>query len=223
MNAALPWTIPQRTLAGAGVLALLGAWLGPLPHLAQHSFAAHMSMHMAVVAVAAPLLAVGLAGSRFDPATRFPGLFSPMLATLLEFVVVWAWHAPWLHHAARASGAMRALEQGSFLAVGLLLWLAACGGPGLAARGRAVAGIAALLMTAMHMSLLGVLLAGGTRPLYPHGDASGAAPMAVASALADQHLGGILMLAVGGIAYLAGALWLLSKLLRDQRGSGDHA
>ena len=222
MNRSPHRTATRRALFGAGVLALVAAWLGPLPTLAQHSFAAHMAMHMGVVAVDAPLLAFGLAGSRFDPATRLPGLFSPMLATLLEFVVVWAWHAPWLHHAARASGAVRALEQGSFLAVGLLLWLAAFGGPRLAARGRAVAGIAALLMTAMHMSLLGVLLAGGTRPLYPHGAASDGAPLAVASALADQHLGGILMLAVGGIAYLAGALWLLSGLLRPRAG-GHHA
>ena len=38
---------------------LAAAWLGPLPDLARHSFAAHMTMHMAVVAVAAPLLALG--------------------------------------------------------------------------------------------------------------------------------------------------------------------
>ncbi|MGH9372866.1 MAG: cytochrome c oxidase assembly protein, partial [Vicinamibacterales bacterium] len=41
-------------LLGLGVLA--AAWLGPLPALASGSFAAHMTMHIGVVAVAAPLL-----------------------------------------------------------------------------------------------------------------------------------------------------------------------
>src|SRR5690606_22870418 len=105
--------------------------------------------HMTVVALAAPLLAFGLAGSAADPVPRAPWLFSPMRATVVEFLVVWAWHAPSLHHAARAAWPMRMLEQGSFLAVGLLLWLAACGGGAQASRERAAAGIGGLLMTSM--------------------------------------------------------------------------
>jgi len=174
---------------------------------------------MSVVAVAAPLLAIGLAGSTADPVLRAPRLFSPMLATVLEFMVVWAWHAPLLHHAAREAVAMRMLEQGSFLVVGLLLWLAACAGP--ASRDRVAAGVGALLMTAMHMTLLGVLLATAPRALYGdhgaghHGAGHHGALPDAAAALADQQLGGVLMLAVGGIVYLGGALWLLSRLLRD--------
>ena len=34
------------------------------------------------------------------------------------------------------------------------------------------------------------------------------------AALADQHLGGAIMLLVGGVAYLAGGLWLTAGLLR---------
>ena len=214
-------TSAQRVLLGAGLLSLLAAWLGPLPALAQHSFAAHMAMHMTVVAVAAPLLAIGLAGSAADPVLRAPQrlsamLFSPMLATVLEFMVVWAWHAPFLHHAARDALSMRMLEQGSFLAVGLLLWLAAFGGGSQPSRERMAAGIAGLLLTSMHMTLLGVLLAGATRPLYLHGGPTHDMLPTVVGALYDQQLGGVLMLAVGGVAYLGGALVLLGRLLRDR-------
>lgn len=214
----------RGALAGCGLFSLLAAWLGPLPALAQHSFAAHMAMHMAVVAVAAPLLAIGLAGSAADPVLRAPRplstvLFSPMLATVLEFMVVWSWHAPVLHHAARGAVVVRVLEQGSFLAVGLLLWLAAFGGGPRQSRERAAAGIGGLLLTSMHMTLLGVLLAGAPRALYVHGHASGSA----LTALADQQLGGVLMLAIGGSVYLGGALLLLVGLLRERGGEVRNA
>ena len=207
---------PAR-FAVAGAVVLAAAWLGPLPALARQSFAAHMTMHMAVVAIACPLLALGLAGTRFDPLRGRVGgaravLFSPYVASALEFVVVWAWHAPGLHHLARHSVGGLVAEQASFFAVGALVWLSAFGGGG-AARDRAAAGVGGLLMTSMHMTLLGVLLALAGRPLYAHG---GATPFGL-SALQDQHVGGVVMLAVGGVAYLAGALALLATLLRERR------
>ena len=202
-------------LAG-GLLVLAATWLGPLPGWSRGSFAAHMLMHMGVVAVAAPMIAVGLAGGRHDPARRWPRWFAPMVASALEFVIVWAWHAPALHHAARHVPGLLVLEQGSFLLVGLLVWVAAFGGDAARRRDRAAAGVAGLLMTSMHMTLLGVLLALASRPLYGgHGDVltlSGLSP------LQDQHLGGVLMLVFGGVSYLAGALVLLAGLLRDRRG-----
>ncbi len=210
-------TGPLKTVSlTCGLLVLGAAWLGPLPELSRHSFAAHMAMHMSVVAVAAPLLAAGIAGSQFDPVRgRWHSsiLFSPIVASVVEFLVVWAWHAPAQHHAARDSTALLVVEQGSFLGVGLLLWLAAFGGSAAQRRQRAPAGIGGLLLTSMHMTLLGVLLALAGRPLYPHG-----ADMAFGlTALQDQHLGGVLMLSFGGVAYMAGALVLLLGLLRDRR------
>lgn len=198
----------RRFLLAAGGTALGAAWLGPLPGLAPQAFVAHMGMHVLVVAVAAPLIAAGLAGSRRDPALHLPWLFAPLPAALVEFIVIWAWHAPWLHHAARHLPPVLALEQLSFLGVGLLLWLSALGG-GETRSGR-VAGTAALLLTSMHMTLLGTLLTLAPRALYPHAPAA----IAALSSVEDQQLGGLLMLAGGGLAYLAGGLFLLAGLLR---------
>ena len=194
-------------------LATLGAvWLGPLPAMADRLFVGHMLMHMLVVAVAAPLLAIGLAGGRLDFSARLPILFSPILASVIELFVVWAWHMPTLHHAARTSAGAELLEQGSYLVAGLLVWLAAFGG---VRHRRALAGIAGLLLTSMHMTLLGVLLAMSGRSLYQH---TGSA-LSGLSPLEDQQMGGVIMLAFGGSAYLIGGLYLLSGLLQDKRNA----
>lgn len=44
----------QLMLWNLGWLVLAASWLGPLPEWAETSFAAHMTLHMSVVAIAAP-------------------------------------------------------------------------------------------------------------------------------------------------------------------------
>jgi putative membrane protein len=196
-------------IAGAAVLAT--AWLGPLPALASHSFAAHMTIHIAVVAVAAPFLAMAIAGTGADPARAMPSVMSPIPLSMFELVVVWAWHVPAMHEAAR-DPEMFALEQGSFLATGVLLWIAAIGGDAEQRRVRAGAGVAALLFTSMHMTLLGALFALARRPLFAHTTSDG-----ISSSVTDQELGGVIMLLVGGASYLLGGLALIALALRSPR------
>jgi putative membrane protein len=194
-----------------GCVLLLGLWWGPLAELARQAFYAHMIVHMGVVAVAAPLLALGLAGGRFDPVRKLPAVFAPIPASMVEFIFVWAWHAPLLHHVARHHALGLAAEQGTFLCSGLLLWLSVLGGEPSQRDRRAGAGVMGLLLTAMHMTLLGALIALAPRPLYPH--ATGHAGL---TPLEDQHLGGAIMIGMGGATYLAGGLWLMSGLLRNR-------
>lgn len=191
----------------AGLLVLFAVWFWPLPWLELPPFSAHMTMHMSVVAVATPLIALGLAGGRWDPVVRWPGPFSPIVASLIELVAVWGWHTPALHHFARHGALGLAIEQATFLCAGLLLWLSAFGGTPEQRRQRATAGVTGLLLTSMHMTLLGALLALPTRTLFGHHDAGWLTP------LHDQQLGGAIMLIVGGVAYLAGGLWLTSEAL----------
>ncbi|WP_237607611.1 cytochrome c oxidase assembly protein [Roseimaritima sediminicola] len=191
-----------------GWVVLILAWLGPLPFWAGYSFAAHMTLHMAVVAVAAPLLSIAAAGCRYDPVRRWPRFFSPLPASLGELVIVWAWHAPGLHHFARHSTIGLVIEQSMFLAAGVWVWLSAFGGRLPRSRSRSGAGVIALLLTSMHMTFLGALLAMSPRLLYVHHHGGGGLPP-----LLDQHIGGAVMLVVGGIAFLAGGLWLTRDLL----------
>jgi putative membrane protein len=174
-----------------------------------------MTMHMLVVAVAAPLLALGAAGTRLDPARRWPGLFAPIPVSLVELVVVWVWHAPALHHAARSHGIAFIIEQATFLAAGLALWISVFGGDRPRSPNRTGAGIVALLLTSMHMTLLGALLALSPRALYAHGIAT--------HALDDQHLGGAIMLVVGGASYLAGGVALTVSLFRGAARAAERS
>ena len=68
------------------------------------TFTQHMAWHMFLVAVAAPIVAAMIRRTpwapkpwrrrRLDPVRRAPALFSPLIACLIEFVVVWGWHLP---------------------------------------------------------------------------------------------------------------------------------
>jgi putative membrane protein len=199
-----------RTVAiGASVLAV--AWLAPLAALTGGGFAAHMLGHMLVVVVAAPLVAFGLSGTRIDPLPRLPWLGAAIPASLIDLAVVSAWHAPALHHAARHRLDAFAVEQASFLAASLWLWLAVFGGGATARQARAGGSVVALLLTFAHMTLLGALLSLTPRPLYAHAD-----PAARLSPLADQQLGGTIMLVFGG-GYIAAGLWLGLGLVRETK------
>lgn len=193
-----------------GVVVLAALWFGPLPGWAQRSFAAHMALHVGLVAVVAPLLALGVMGGPCDPVRRLPGWLPAIPLSIVELAVIWAWHAPAWHHAARSSTAGFLAEQGSFLVCGWLVWIAAVGGGVDSRDQRTGAGVAALLLTSMHMTLLGALLALTPRTLYSLAARSGE----MCSALDDQQLGGAIMLVVGGVVYLAGGLGLTVRLVR---------
>jgi putative membrane protein len=204
--------VSRALLLGGGLVALALAWAPAADALLGHGFPAHMARHMAVVAIAAPLLALGLVGTRFDPSRRAAWLFPAVPASLLELFVVWGWHAPAAHDLARTDNLAFAAEQATFLASGLWLWIACFGHAGDQRPQRAGAGVLAMLLTSIHMTLLGVLLSVTTRPLYAAHHHGG-------DALDGQHVGGIVMLLVGGAVYLAGGVALAARLLR----AGDGA
>ncbi|AZO00880.1 cytochrome-c oxidase [Mesorhizobium sp. M9A.F.Ca.ET.002.03.1.2] len=193
-------------IAGLFVLALV--WLGPLLDAWRESFSAHMLAHMGVVAIAAPLLAIGTQLGPTSDASRAFVLALP--ASLVEFIVVWSWHAPALRALAESSLFVTAIEQTTFLAAGLFLWLACLPRRDPVITGNA-AGAFALLLTSIHMTLLGALLALAPRPLYGADEVSCFG--IVLSAQHDQELGGVIMLLVGAAVYLAGGVTLLARML----------
>ncbi|SDY71410.1 cytochrome c oxidase assembly protein [Citreimonas salinaria] len=177
-------------LPGLGLLALI--WLLPLETIVP-VFAAHMLRHMTLVALAAPLVVLGL------PSATGALRVSPLFASMAELVVVWSWHLPAAHEFGRLTSIGFATEQASFLVVGLLVWA------GCLRSDRPLAGAAGLLITSMHMTLLGALLILAPRVLY------GTSPD-----LAGQRVGGMLMLGIGTPVYLIAGLTLVSLALRGR-------
>ena len=195
------------TFAGMGVLLL--AWAGPLPSMVPASFAAHMALHMTVVGIGIPLLAAGVGPWLAARGLLRSQLALPIAVSVLDLVVVWGWHAPALHHASRIWPWALVIEQFSFALVSLLVWVVALASTSQTRRSAALAGAMALFFTAMHMTLLGALIGLAPRPIYGgHHAAAGL------SALADQQLGGVIMLGIGGVVYLAGGLVLMARVLQ---------
>ena len=188
----------MRALAILLALALAAAiWALPLDAWAGAAFPAHMLRHMALVAVIAPLLVLGA------PRLADRIALSPLVAAAVEFVVVWAWHLPAAHALSFLRDAGFVAEQASFLAAGLVVW-AGC----LRAR-EPLAGAGGLLLTSMHMTLLGALLVLAPRDLYA--EICGTAPD-----LGGQQLGGLLMLGIGTPVYLVAGLALSGRALSDR-------
>ena len=205
----------DRPLTIAGLLILLLAWAGPLPGMVAASFAAHMALHMTVVGIGVPLLAAGLAPALTGRRLLRSQLALPIAVSLLDLVVVWGWHAPALHHASRTSLWALVVEQASFALVSLLVWVVALASTAETRRSAAMAGAMTLFFTSMHMTLLGALIGLAPRPIYgEHLHHGGVLPP-----LADQQLGGVIMLAIGGVIYLAGGLVLMARVLRREAAS----
>ena len=202
----------KRAALWSGLLLLAIIWAGPLLDADRESFAAHMLAHMGVVAIAAPLIAIGLSGTRWDFVGR-RRLISPITASLIELAVVWVWHAPALRSAAQISLPVTIAEQASFLVAGLVLWISCLGGN---RDEQGAAGAFALLLTSIHMTLLGALLALTPRPLY--GFETVTCLGLTLEAGQDQQLGGVLMLLIGAAVYLAGGVALLARLLSAPTG-----
>lgn len=197
----------NRLALPIGLILLAVIWLGPLLDAWQSSFASSMVAHMGGIAVAAPLIAIGLP-ERWRPGPSMPSAL-PVLASLIELIAVWTWHAPSMRELAATSTIATIAEQATFLLAGLLLWSTSFAAPG--ERRHALAGASALLLTSIHMTLLGALLSLAPRPLYGEGDVTCFG--IVLDAGQDQQFGGILMLLVGAAVYLAGGLVLVARLL----------
>ncbi|GLS30975.1 Cytochrome c oxidase assembly factor CtaG [Mesorhizobium albiziae] len=203
----------RRFCLTLGLVLLALIWFGPLLSTWRGSFAAHMLAHMGVVAIASPLIAIGWRDSGVS--LRFISL--PILASLIELVVVWGWHAPALRLWVERSTFATVLEQASFLGAGLFLWHASLMPSSRDDRAHQAAGAFALLLTSVHMTLLGALLALSPRPLY--GVAAVTCFGMKLDAAQDQQLGAVIMLFVGAVVYLAGGVALLGRILQNVTGA----
>jgi putative membrane protein len=208
------------------VLALGLALVWPLDALGESLFAAHMGQHMMLMLVAAPLLIIAapLAPALHALPARWrsvaisparsgwwqwsgPWLLTPVTATLLQLVALYAWHTPAAIAAALEDDVVHSTMHASLLGAALLFWWTIIR----AGRFGYGWGILTLLITAKLSGLLGAVLAFGGVPLYQaYGDRT--APWGL-SPLEDQQLAGTLMLSLGGVAYVLTAVVLAAAFL----------
>lgn len=225
----------QAWCFGSGVLVLAVAMVSPLHALGSVLFSAHMTQHVVLMSLAAPLLVLGaplvamtwalppggrrrVARVLNAPLLRRTGgwLTTPLVAWLLHAAAIWVWHVPGLYVATLGSEWVHTAQHASFFGTALVFWWA------LRDRTTHGLGVVYLFTTAVHSSLLGALLAFSPGVFYaPY---ALTAPSWGFTALEDQQVGGLIMWVPAGLVYFGAALLLLASWLRssDRRvGSPD--
>jgi cytochrome c oxidase assembly factor CtaG len=193
-------------------------------HMLEHVLVGDAGPALLVLAVRGPLLAFAVP----VPVIRFANtrlrrvlgtLRRPVAAATVWTAAIGAWHVPWAYDAALGRPWLHALEHGTYLGAGLLIWVvlidpARSGRVSIGAR----AGLAGAVFAAGQI-LCGVLFL-STEPLYP-AYAGGGAHLFGIGPLADQQYAGLVMMAeqlltLGTFV----AILALSALRRQSRASG---
>ena len=227
---------PARAWAYYGGLAsLFLALVSPVDAVGGALFSVHMTQHLLLMMVAAPLIVLG------DPVTvtlwalplrwrRRVGLWwrharslnavwrvltlAPVAWTL-HVVTLWLWHAPSFYESALLSESVHVVEHATFFLTALLFWWLL-----FAPRGHRLgigAKVAYLFAAMLQGTILGAVITFARHPWYwsyfGTTNAWGLTP------LEDQQLAGLIMWIPAGLIYLAALIPLLGSALRSDGGT----
>ena len=214
--------VSRRELACglAGLVALAVALSPSVDQRTDHSLTAHMTQHVVLMVVVAPLLALGAvvpalvwslprrvrgrglsvwrqvrASHRGAGWTRW-GLGS----AAAQAAVMWVWHAPVLYRAAHANELVHGFEHIMFVASSTVFWWAVSS--------RAAGRFGAVLV--LFVGALPGTALGAAMLLAPH------AWYAPYPSLADQQLAGVVMWSCTGLAYVVASAALFAAWLAGQ-------
>ncbi|CAN5259161.1 cytochrome c oxidase assembly protein [soil metagenome] len=218
-------TRPQVAAFLGGVATVLVALVSPVDALSGVLLSAHMTQHLLLTLVAAPLLALaapvqamawGLPGPLRRRASRLQGGLRralrrpalPALGLALFTLVFTLWHVPVLYDAALRSETVHVTEHATMLGSALAFWWPVVR----PRRTHAGAGVFLLFVSLIATGVLAALLVFSPRAWYAYGN-TGAWGL---SPLQDQQLAGAVMWVPGGIVYVvAGSIVLLRWLRLD--------
>jgi putative membrane protein len=233
-------TVRQAVAALLALATMVVALVSPIDALGETLFSAHMTQHMLLVVVAAPLVVAsapvvpalwGLPESwrlgitrwwarRTMPRLAFHHVTNPLAAWCAHALALVVWHIPAAYEAALRSEGVHAIEHASFLITAMLFWWAALQPSGRRRLGHGVA-VVYLFLMAVLTGGVGALITFAGKAWYP-AHAPGAALWGL-TPLEDQQLAGLIMWIPGGIAYAVVALLLLlGWLAAAERGTLRH-
>ena len=215
---------------GWAVLAL--SLTSPLHEGGEQSFTLHMIEHELIMLVATLLLAASNAGGvlawglpaplrralggswKAPLASLWRKLTEPVTATIVQAVVLWAWHAPALFDRALENEAWHAAQHLSFVAASLLFWVAMLD----SRRGGYLLSAALLFVTSLVEGALGALMSLSQSPWYSAYAAMDVSGLGM-NPTTDQQLAGLIMWIPGGVVHGAAALALLYRWLSTSEGA----
>jgi cytochrome c oxidase assembly factor CtaG len=211
-------------VAGWAVLTL--SLVSPLHEGGEITFTLHMIEHELIMLVSTLLLAASDAGGTLAwglpaPLRRALGgswkaplaalwrrLTEPVTATIVQAIVMWAWHAPALFNSTLESRGWHIAQHASFIVASLLFWVAMLR----PRRGGYLLSAACLFATSLVEGALGALMALSESPWYAAYAGMGMSGIGL-DPVTDQQLAGLLMWVPGGLLHGGVALVLLYRWL----------
>ena len=234
------WRLSRRASSSMRPATFLSGWLvltltltSPLHEAGERSFTFHMIEHELIMLFATLLLATSGAGAVLawglprpvrlalgmnwkSPLQRlWRRLIEPITATLVQGIVMWAWHAPVLFDRALDSFGWHIVQHGCFFVSSLLFWWAMVH----PRRNGADYGISAacLFATSLIGGALGALMSLSSSPWYADYAAMSMTGVGL-DPLSDQRLAGLIMWIPGGAVHVIAALVLFHKWLKASEG-----
>lgn len=214
-----PVPVARLVSFALGMALVLAALASPIDHLGQELLSAHMVQHLALGDLGALLLVAGLTGPLLQPllalrpVDRLRPLAHPAVAFPLWAANLYIWHLPALYQGALASDWVHALQHGTFVALGINMWMSLLGPlpmPAWFGNGARLVYVVAVRLTG---ALLANVLMWSEVVAYPD-YAPGRAEWGV-SGLSDQALAGVIMLVEGSVLTIVLLGWLFLKAARE--------
>lgn len=185
--------------------------------LAHEMFSAHMTQHVALILLGAPLLASGAPQMVLPRALRstsrrltsplrrrLPGLNVPdefpavlALGAAAHLLALWTWHAPALYEAALSNRVVHVAEHVAFVGTAGVFWTALLR-PGRRARVKSGVGVLCIWVLLAQGGVLAALIVFAAEPLYA--TYTGVSRWGL-DALADQQMAGMIMWMPAGLVY----------------------
>jgi putative membrane protein len=209
-----------------GWLILSGALVSPLHQGGERSFTLHMIEHEMIMLLATLLLAAASAGGvlawglpapvrdslsgrwRHPLVAIWRRLTEPVTATILQALVMWAWHAPALFNRALMSQGWHIAQHASFILASYIFWRAMLD----VRRSGYLVSALCLFLTSLVEGVLGALMSLSESPWYAAYAAMGMSGIGL-DPVSDQQLAGLIMWIPGGLVHGAAALAFLYRWL----------
>jgi putative membrane protein len=223
----VPRSYPLYFYTGLGALAVAAA--GPLESYNENSFALHMGQHVVMMLIAAPLIVLGRpvhvalwaldpkkSGAIVGPFLRQTWLRSlltviahPLVVLLLINVNLVVWHLPGFYQAALENTLVHELEHALFMGTAVLFWWVIIDPIPRHHKIRPDFAIGMLFITGSVGDLLGLYLIFSQEIVYPFYLVS--ETIFGMSQLADQRVGGLIMLVTGTVVFFGATFLLIAR------------
>ena len=210
----------RRFLFWLGIVLVVAALNSPVDELGEeHFFFVHMLQHVLLGDLAPLCFVAGLTGPvlrpvlALRPVERLRFLTHPLVALPVWAVNLAVWHIPFLYQAALHHSAVHALEHALFFTCGGLMWspvLETLPAPAWFGTGWKLGYIAIVRMFETVLGNVFIWSNSVFYSAYRHAN-----PLWGISAVHDQNLAGIVMMAEGGFVTLAALAWLFLRLAEE--------